>query len=488
MMGIADALDIHARSRPGHPALVEGAATLDHATFADRVRRTAAAIMARDLPADAPIGLCLYDRSAYVVALMALARAGRLILPMDARWSPDERQRLVDHFRPAAVLCEPGEPAIEGTRSVVWDEGWEAEIAAADPERDFPSDPNLPLVLSLSSGTTGRPKGPVVTHGQFFRRFMTHWINLGLNGRDRFVCATPLYFGGGRTFTLSVLFSGGMVVLRPPPFRARALVDTVVATGATSLFLVPTQFRRLLELSDDEVRPLRGLNLLLSSGAPLSPEERRAIRDRLCPNFHEYYASTEGGGVSLLGPGDLEAHAASVGRPVFAVEAQIVDASDAPLPAGETGRLRYRGPGVATGYHHDPEASLEAFRDGWFYPGDLAEIDREGFVTLKGRAKDMILRGGVNIYPADIEATLTDHPAVAEAAVVAWPSREFGEDIAAFVRLSGEATPDDLLAFCRARLARYKWPRAIFPVDDLPRNSTGKVLKAELARGLAPLG
>ena len=191
--------------------------------------------------------------------------------------------------------------------------------------------------------------------------------------------------------------------------------------------------------------------------------------------------------MSLLGPGDLEEHGASVGRPVFAVEAEVVDASDGPLAAGETGRLRYRGPGVATGYHGDPEASREAFRDGWFYPGDLAAIDREGFVTLKGRAKDMILRGGVNIYPADIEATLTGHPAVAEAAVVAWPSREFGEEIAAFVRLSAEVDPDELVAFCRERLARYKCPRAVFPVDDLPRNSAGKVLKAELASRLAPL-
>lgn len=487
MMNIADALDIHARARRDHPALIEGGSAIDYATLADRVRRTAAAILARDFAPNAPIGLCLADRTAHVVALMALARAGRLILPMDVRWTPAERQRVVDHFRPATIFVEAGEPLCEGVSAVVWDDAWEAETAATDPGRVFPLGPDLPLVLSLSSGTTGRPKGPVVTHGQFFRRFMTHWINLGLNGRDRFVCATPLYFGGGRTFTLSVLFAGGTVVLRPPPASAREVVDTVAETRATSLFLVPTQFRRLLDLSDEEVRPLRSLNLLLSSGAPLSIDERFAIRDRLCPNFHEYYASTEGGGVSLLGPDDLERHGGSVGRPVFAVETEVVDAQDVPLPPGETGWLRYRGPGVATGYHNDPEASTEAFRDGWFYPGDLAEIGRAGFVTLKGRGKDMILRGGVNIYPADIEATLTGHPAVAEAAVVAWPSSEMGEEIAAFVRLRRDVDPAELLAFCRDRLARYKWPKAVFPVDDLPRNSAGKVLKADLAQRLTPL-
>jgi acyl-CoA synthetase (AMP-forming)/AMP-acid ligase II len=487
MMNIADALDIHARARPDHPALIEGARSLDHRTFADLVRRTASALVALELPPDAPIGLCLNDRIEYVVALMALARAGRLILPMDARWSVGERQRVVDHFRPAIVLGEPGEPELANTRMLPWDAIWEQQLAVSDPEIAFPTGPDLPLVLSLSSGTTGRPKGPVVTHGQFYRRFMTHWINLGLNGRDRFVCATPLYFGGGRTFTLSVLFSGGTVILRPPPFSAEDLVETVASTGATSLFLVPTQYRRLLELSETAVAPLRGLNLLLSSGAPLSVEERRAIRDRLCPNFYEYYASTEGGGVSLLGPGDIEGHGTSVGRPVFAVETEVVDAEHKPLPAGEVGRLRYRGPGVATGYHNDLLASEEAFRDGWFYPGDLAEIDAGGFITLKGRAKDMILRGGVNIYPADIEAALTDHPAVAEAAVVPWPSREMGEEIAAFVRLSAPATTDEILAHCRARLSRYKWPKAAFVVDDLPRNSAGKILKAALAERLPAL-
>jgi acyl-CoA synthetase (AMP-forming)/AMP-acid ligase II len=299
--------------------------------------------------------------------------------------------------------------------------------------------------------------------------------------------ATPLYFGGGRTFAMSVLFSGGTVIMKPPPCGPEDLIATVAREGGTSLFLVPTQFRRLLELSDEALAPLKSLNLLFSSGAPLSAEERRAIRARMCDRFFEYYASTEGGGITLLGPGDIEGHGESVGRPVFAVEVEVVDDDDVPLPAGLIGKLRYRGPGVATAYHRDPEASLEAFRHGWFYPGDLAEIDAQGFVTLKGRAKDMIIRGGINIYPADVEAALTAHPAVAEAAVVGWPSKEFGEEIAAFVRLSAPADEASLVAFASARLARAKWPRAVFFVDDLPKNSAGKVLKRELVERLTPL-
>jgi acyl-CoA synthetase (AMP-forming)/AMP-acid ligase II len=479
-VNLADALDIHARARPTHPALVDGALRLTHAEFAARVRRMAAWLQGLGLPADRPVGICLHDTAEHVVALYAVARAERAILPMDARWTTEEQRNVAEHFGASLVLLEPGVPALPGLRCATPGE-------APDGGACFGSDAEAPFVLSLSSGTTGRPKGPLIAHRHFLARFRTHWINLGLNGRDRFVCATPLYFGGGRTFAMSVLFSGGTLILRPPPCSPEDLVACVAEHRATSLFLVPTQFRRLLALDDAALAPLRELNLLLSSGAPLSPEERVAIRDRMCPRFFEYYASTEGGGVSLLAPEDIDGHGDTVGRPVFAVEVEVVDAQDRVLPPGQTGLLRYRGPACATAYHRDPEASAEAFRDGWFYPGDLASIDAEGFVTLRGRQKDMIIRGGINIHPADIEAALNAHPAVAESAVVGWPSPEFGEEIAAFVRLGGTTDAEALLAFARERLPRPKWPRQVFVVDDLPRNSSGKVLKRDLALRLPKL-
>ncbi|WP_439598662.1 class I adenylate-forming enzyme family protein [Falsiroseomonas sp.] len=479
-MNLADALDIHAKARPGHIALIDGALVLTHAEFVARVRRMAAWLQGLGLPGDQPIGLCLRDTAQHVVALYAVARAGLPILPMDVRWTAEEQRNVADHFGASLVLQEPDASPLPGLRC---DTPQEVDATGAE----FASDPEAPFVLSLSSGTTGRPKGPLIAHKHFLARFRTHWINLGLNGRDRFVCATPLYFGGGRTFAMSVLFAGGTLILKPPPCTPEELVACVAQHGATSLFLVPTQFRRLLALDDAALAPLHNLNLLFSSGAPLSAEERRAIRDRLCPRFFEYYASTEGGGVSLLTPEDLATHGDTVGRPVFGVEVEVVDDADRPLPPGETGLLRYRGPACATGYYRDPEASAEAFRHGWFYPGDLASLDSEGFVTLRGRQKDMIIRAGINIHPADIEAALTAHPAVAEAAVLAWPSPEFGEEIAAFVRLATPVEPEALLAFARARLPRPKWPREVFVLDDLPRNSAGKVLKRDLAQRLPPL-
>jgi acyl-CoA synthetase (AMP-forming)/AMP-acid ligase II len=480
-VNLADALDLHARARPTHIALVEGARRVTYAEVARVVRDLASRLVA--LPEDAPVGVCLRDTAEHVLVLYALARAGRAILPMDARWTEAERQAVAGHFGASLVLLEPDMPALPGLGCTTV-----AEVSAWPPhDVAFTSDDDAPLVLSLSSGTTGRPKGPLIAHRHFLARFRTHWINLGLNGRDRFLCATPLYFGGGRTFAMSVLFSGGTVVLCPPPAPPEAIVAAVAAQDITSLFLVPTQFRRLLALPDAALGPLRRLHLLFSSGAPLSREERVEIAARLCPEFFEYYASTEGGGVSLLAPADIASHGDSVGRPVFGVEVEVVDEDGCPLPPGETGLLRYRGPGCATSYHRDTAASAEAFRDGWFYPGDLASLDAEGFVTLRGRRKDMIIRAGINIHPQDVEAALNAHPAVGESAVVGWPSREFGEEIAAFVRLASPADPEAVLEFARARLPRPKWPRAVFVVEELPRNAGGKVLKRNLAARLTPL-
>ncbi|MEI8147299.1 MAG: class I adenylate-forming enzyme family protein, partial [Alphaproteobacteria bacterium] len=302
MMNLADALDIHARARPDHAALIEGEEVITYAALAERVRRLAAHVSTLVPVPGAVVGLCLADTARHVAALYGLARAGRAILPMDVRWTTAERDNVAVHFAPSLVITEPGAPPVPGIPTIAWDEAFDAAVATSDPAGPFGSDDAAPLVLSLSSGTTGRPKGPLVTHRHFFRRFMTHWINLGLNGRDRFVMATPLYFGGGRTFAMSVLFSGGTVILRPPPCSPEALIAAIETHRATSLFLVPTQFRRLLELPDETVQPLKSLNLLFSSGAPLSQDERIAIRARLCDRFFEYYASTEGGGVTLLGP------------------------------------------------------------------------------------------------------------------------------------------------------------------------------------------
>ncbi len=488
-MNLADALAHHARARPDRAALVQGGRIIRYATLDATVRRWAAHLRGLGIEAGAVLGVALGDTPEHLLALYAAARLGAVALPLDHRWTEAEKQAVARRFAARLTLIEPG-GAIGGVACIAVDAAFLLGVDAAPADQAFPAGEAcaaMPLLLSLSSGTTGRPKGPRVTHGQFLRRFWTHWIDLGLNANDVYVSATPLYFGGGRTFAMSQLFAGGTVVLFPPPYRPEELAAEVARCAATSLFLVPTLLRRLLDLPAEAALPLRRLRLLLSSGAPLFADERRAILDRLCAGFCEYYASTEGGGVSLLRPADMARHGDSVGRPVFGVEVAILDAAGNHLAPGSLGRLAYRGPGVARGFFDDAAADAEAFSDGWFLPGDLASVDAEGYITLKGRSKDVIIRGGINIYPVEIEAVLGAHPAVTEAAVVAWPAQQRGEDVAAFVVLRDPVAAEALRAHCAARLAPYKVPRAVIIVDDLPKNASGKVLKAALARRLPPL-
>lgn len=471
-MNLASMLDHQARRRPDHPAIMEGGRVVTHRALAVRVRRWAGHLLDSGfLPGDV-VAVALRDTADHLVANWAVARMGGIILPVDHRWSAYEKRNVAEGFGAAATLVE----AEEGGGLAV-DERFRAEADAADADGTFPEDASAPMALCLSSGTTGTPKGPALTHDQMRARWMTQFVSLGFTEHDRYLSATPLYFGGGRSFSMSAIWCGATAVMYPPPYDPRGLVEAARETGATTTLLVPTILRRLLAEAAAAAPLFPGLRLLLSTGAVLHESERRNVMQNLCPFFVNYYGSTEGGGVSILTPDHGQEAAGSVGRVVFGTDVQIVDGDHEEVPAEETGRIRYRGPGVATEFFREPESG--AFRDGWFYPGDLGKFDRNGFLHLAGRDRETIDRGGVTVYPADVEAVLLAHPEVADAAVVGVPSAELGEEIAACV--VGAASVDELMAHCRSGLAPYKVPRQILRVENLPRNALGKIRKADLA-------
>jgi acyl-CoA synthetase (AMP-forming)/AMP-acid ligase II len=400
------------------------------------------------------------------------------MLPLDWRWTGAERSAVLRHFGAKHLIVEEGldTPDVPCTTlaRLLSEESRHDEIAVP------PTTLESPLLISLSSGTTGRPKGPMIAHRHFLRRFWTHWINLGLNANSRFVSATPLYFGGGRTFAMSTLYSGGTVILRPPPFEPEELAETVERENADGLFLVPTQLRRLLAAPAETRKKFAPLRLLLSSGSPLHAGERHEIRSSLCSQFYEYYASTEGGGISLCTPQDFDRLLTSVGRPIYGVDVDVVDERDRQLPPGHVGHFRYRGPAVADGFYRDPERTSEHFRDGWFYPGDLAERDAAGYVYLRGRSKDTVIRGGINIYPREIEDVLMGQPGLQDCCVIGVPDAEMGECLACAFVAGADLSDANLIAACMARLARYKVPTHWRRVPELPRNTSGKIVKSAI--------
>lgn len=481
---IADRLDHFAATRPEHLAVVGGGYTISYSDLADLVRRIGGHLVDRGIGPGDIVGVCLRDTAVHLCFLYGVARAGAAILPMDVRWTTDERDRIARFFDAKLVLTEPGETVGADLNQTQIDETWWTAVGDANPDREFPSDDAHGLVLSLSSGTTGIPKGPMHSHKQMHARFATQAITLGFSGNDKFLSALPIYFGAGRSFVMGMLYHGATVMMMGLPYEPQKLVETIARENITVTLLVPTLLRRLMAIVPSDGHLLPGPRLIFTTGAILHPDEREELLARVSPNLHNYYGSTEGGGLSVLLPSDNGAAASSVGRLVHNVEAEVVGDDNAPLVIGEVGRVRYRGGACAVAFYNDAEATNEAFHEGWFYPGDLGRFDEEGRLYLVGRVKDLIIRGGINIYPAEIEQVLLGHDAVGDVAVVACPSREFGEEVAAFIVAAVTVEEAVLLAYCRAHLARYKVPRCVVFVDALPRNGFGKVLKKDLAARL----
>lgn len=478
-MNLVDAVLANAERRPDWPALEQDGAVLSYAGLRDAVEDQARRLRAAGVGPGALVGIAMRDTIAYVVAMLALFRTGAVLLPVDVRWTAAEQEHVLGFFTAEALLVDA---PVEGVtaRQIV-----PAALPPAGPA-EWPNDPDLPLLLSLSSGTTGIPKGPRLSSRQFQARLMAEWIGLGFLSSDRFLCATPLYFGGGRGFTLSHLIGGATVVLHPPPYDAAELPRVIERERITSLFLVPTILRRLAAGDDAGRADLSRLRLLISSGAALHPEERARVMATLTRGFYNLYASTEGGSVSMLTPEAPDSAAGSVGRSAVMSRFEIADDRGAMVPAGTIGHIRQRAPWLPEGFWNNPAESEKSFRHGAYYPGDMGFMDADGYLHITGRSKDMIIRGGVNIYPNEIERILLTHQAVAEAAIVGWPSAEFGEEVAAFVTLRIAAEPDALRQHCRDSLASYKVPRTVFVVDEIPKNSAGKVQKTLLAQTLEP--
>jgi acyl-CoA synthetase (AMP-forming)/AMP-acid ligase II len=411
-------------------------------------------------------------------------------VPIDFRVRTDERAKLAAEFDLVAIIEDRRGSDSAPYASILVDDGWGDLIARHDGLALGTKDRTAPALISLTSGTTGRPLGLVIGHGQLLFRLMS---NLQLGQRrpqGRLLNVIPLSSSGARNHALSALFDGATVYAHPPLFSAGELIETVRAKAITTMGVVPTILRSLLDFGADRAGTLfADLDSLYCFGAPLLPEEKRRARSRLSRNFVEGYASSLSGRISVLSGEDIDQRPETVGRVLSQVELHIVNADDEKLPIGEAGMIRIRSPGIASGiYRGTSRATGDQIKDGWAYPGDIGAIDADGFLQLFGRSSDVIIRGGSNVHPSEIEIVLAEHQGVREAAVVGFSQSREGEEIAAFVVPAGDLTESDLIAFCRARLVPDKRPRRFILVPSLPRNANGKVARSELRGRLRALG
>ncbi|HWB71268.1 MAG TPA: AMP-binding protein, partial [Egibacteraceae bacterium] len=329
--------------------------------------------------------------------------------------------------------------------------------------------PGDPALIGYTSGTTGAPKGAVLSHGNLLAGSESLRLAWRWTAADRLVLALPLFHAHGLCVGLhGTLLAGGSAVLLPR-FDADAVLDATRAQRASLFFGVPTMYRRLLR--SPRVGELARLRLCVSGSAPLHAELHRRLSEAAGQQVIERYGLTETL-MNASNPYDGERRPGSVGLPLPGVELRLAD----------DGEILVRGPNVLGGYWRRPQATAAAFARGWFRTGDLGGLDPDGYLRIMGRSKELIITGGLNVHPREVEDVLSEHPGVAEVAVVATASREWGETVTAYVvPAAARPDPQELIAFAAERLAPFKRPRRVVFVDDLPRNALGKVLRGELA-------
>ena len=476
-MNLASILQCHADSHGDKTAIEFHNERISYLELWQRLQGYAAYLYEYGIRPGDRVGLALKEHPCHLVLHYALARLGAVILPVDQRWTATEKAGAAAAFNAKLLILEDDADAPAGHETLTLSKFWLKTDSGRLPP--MPGQADLALLISLSSGTTGRPKGALVTHEQMYQRFISQWVTIGFNSQDRFTGLTPLFFGAGRSFAMAFLAAGATVILDPPPHEPHELVTALNASRATVTFMVPTQLRGLLPLHKDGLL-LPRLKKLLISGAALYPPEAGEVRRKVSPGLIGYYASSEGGGISVLNTDEFDDYAHTAGRATFRTEVQVVDNRDRPVKPGETGRLRYRGPGVASRFIDGNGTEYATDQEGWFYPGDLAEKLDSGHIILRGRDKDVINRGGVNVYPAEIEAVLMQLPAVREAAVAGEPSKKFGETVAAFIATNEAISKDALHEHCQKQLAPYKIPSRYVIADELPKTPSGKLDKAAL--------
>jgi long-chain acyl-CoA synthetase len=487
-----------ARRVPGKPAVILGDIKLSYADLDALSDLVAANLCAHGLAAGDRVGLQLPNIPEFVIAYFGILKAGGVVVPMNVLLkAPEIEFQLRDSGATALIAlgAAAGEAAGAAGVTSLFVAGGAAEAAGCAPFGDLlagdppgpqlaPVSPADPAVIIYTSGTTGVPKGAVLSH------FTLH-MNADVSGRlfefsdsDVVLVALPLFhiFGLSSILNICVLLGGTMSLV--PRFEAIAVLEQIQRDRVTIFEGVPAMYVALLQASGLGGYDLSSLRAAISGGAPIPAEVIDSFERRFGVVILEGYGLSETSSTTTFNISADERKVYSVGKPIWGVSVQIWDDQGRPLPAGpdNVGEIVVRGPNVMTCYHGSPEATARAFAGGWFHTGDLGYFDADGYLFIVDRIKDMIIRGGYNVYPREVEEVIYAHPAVAEAAVIGLPDDRLGEEVHAVVAVKAgqTVTEAELIEFTRQKLAAYKYPRTVEFRDALPKGPSGKILKKEL--------
>jgi fatty-acyl-CoA synthase len=495
-----------ARLFPRHPAVLRDGEWEPYAAFAERVCRLAGGLKSMGVGPGDRVAALLPNDVPYLELYFAAPIAGAVLVPLNWRLSAGEISRVLEHAEATLLVAderfrERAEPAsgAHGVRLVRVGSGPECEgpawdDLAAGPALDLLSAPtgtgDEPAQLYYTSGTTGRPKGVVLTHRNVCSHALMAIAELSLTDADTWLHAAPMFHLADAWASFAVTWAGGRHVFTPE-FEPDAVLDQLDRGGVTLTNLIPTMLNVLVRRPGAAERRYEALRLVLSGGAPISPELVRRVSGTFGCTYLQTYGLTETSPyltvsrptapVSAMRGEERAWYAACTGRPLVGVDLRVVDEQGRDVPADRdtVGEIVVRGPSVTPGYWKDPEATSAAFEDGWFHTGDLAVLDREGYVDIVDRKKDVINTGGEVVYSVEVENVLLEHPLVVEAAVVAAPDERWGEAVKAVVVVAEGSAPseEELVTHCRRRLAHFKAPRSVELWEALPRTGSNKIDK-----------
>ena len=503
--GFGDWVTKHALRNPDRPALVS-AETGQVTTYAElevRTNRLADALSSEGVVRGDRVAMLTLNSVAMMEIYVAVAKLGAISVPVNFRLSaPEVRYVLTDSgakvlFASTSLTALADAACAEGTavqtriavptaadRAAGAEGEYEDLLRSGKPERVTRLiDLDEVCVLMYTSGTTGAPKGAMLTHGNFqWNVFNGLGLGDGNNRRDITLSSAPLFhIGALGVHTMPYLYLGASTVIQEA-FTPESWLELAERHRITNAFLVPAMWAAVLNAPSFATRDLSSLRTAVSGGAPCPIVVIEGMR-ALGVQFTEGFGMTETSpNASCLQPDEVVDHAGSIGKPLMHVEFRLVDETGEDVPIGEVGELVIRGPNVMAGYWKKPEATAEAMRGGWFHTGDLGRRDEAGFYTLVDRKKDMIITGGENVYPIEVEQVMYRHPDVGEVAVIGVPDTAWGESIVAVVARTpdGQVSAEELLAWTRDRVAHFKSPKRVEFVEALPRTATGKVLKRDL--------
>lgn len=502
-MGLWQWISDHAAATPDKVALRFGEQDLSYAQFAAQIERFAAALAVAGGGSGKCVAYLGYNRPETLTALIACARVGALFMPMNWRLSGAEHRRLLEDCPPTVLIAESlfadviadiGRtlPAATLVALGPLPQGW-IDIedfvgqATGQPAPPPEEDTTRPLLICHTSGSTGKPRGVLLSQDAVICNAANSVDMHGLDANDRVLVNLPLFHVGGLNNQTTPALSVGATVVMQPKFDADATFDAIERERITLTVLVPTQIEMMLNHPRWETADLSSLRMI-ATGSTIVPERLvHALLRRDLPLVSIYGATETCPIAACMRPQEVARKPASTGRCARHTRIRVVDDAGHDVPTGVTGEILVKGQNLMSGYWNDPQATATAFIDGWFRSGDMGHQDAEGFLYIDARRKELIISGGENIYPAEIEILLAEAPEIAEVAVVGRPHPRWGEIVVAVIVLAEghQLTEAQILKILDGRIARYKLPKEVLFTDQLPRTALGKIRKDDVRRLVA---